>query len=81
MTNVKTKDNLSSDELAFAVFCIENLASCLKQDVKEVYTVLTEKSDILYGYVIPCYETLHTQDKEYILDDIIDVMKARGVLE
>lgn len=81
MTEVKTKENLSSDELAFAIFCVENLASRLKKDVKEVYAALTEKSDILYGYVVPCYEALHTQDKEYILDDIIDVMKAKGVLE
>jgi len=81
MTDVKTNENLSSDELAFAIFCVENLALRLKQEVKEVYAALTEKSDILYGYIVPCYKTLHTQDKEYILDDIIEVMKARGVLE
>ena len=26
------------------------------------------------------YEILHTQGKEYIVDDIIEVMKERGVL-
>ena len=40
----------------------------------------TEKSDILNDYIIPEYEILHTQGKEYIVDDIIEVMKERGVL-
>ena len=39
----------------------------------------TEKSDILYGYIVPEYEVLHTQSREYIVDDILDVMKERGV--
>lgn len=47
---------------------------------KKVYDALTEKSDILNDYIIPEYEILHTQGKEYIVDDIIEVMKERGVL-
>ena len=30
-------------------------------------------------YIIPEYEILHTQSKDYIVDDIIEVMKERGV--
>ena len=48
-------------------------------DPANVYRLLTEKTDILYDYIVPCYESLHTQDKEYILDDIVDVMKEKGV--
>ena len=29
--------------------------------------------------IIPEYEILHTQSKDYIVDDIIEVMKERGV--
>ena len=47
---------------------------------EKVYDALTEKSDILNDYIIPEYEILHTQGKEYIVDDIIEVMKERGVL-
>ena len=75
----ETKEQISAEELAFAVFCIENLAARLHIDAPELYVLLTEKSDILYDYIIPCYDSLHTQDKEYILDDIVDVMKERGV--
>ena len=69
----------NSRELEFAVFCIENIAAHLGVDAQRVYSALTEKSDILNGYIVPEYEILHTQSKEYIVRDILDVMKERGV--
>ena len=62
----------NSNELEFAVFCIENVA-------ERVYQAFTEKSDILNGYIVPEYEVLHTQSREYIVADLLDVMKERGV--
>lgn len=67
------------DELEFAVFCIENIASRLGKNAEEIYRALTEKSDILNSYIIPEYEILHTQSKEYIVDDIISLMEERGI--
>ena len=67
-------------ELEFAVFCIENVANFLGKDAQEVYKLLTEDSSILNSYIIPEYEMLHTQSKEYIVNDIIDVMRERGVI-
>ena len=57
------------DELEFAIFCIENLAELLNIDGKKMYRLLTEDSNILYDYIVPNYEVLHSQDKGYILDD------------
>ena len=75
------KQNIEkSRELEFAIFCIENIAAKLGGSAEKVYDALTEKSDILNDYIIPEYEILHTQGKEYIVDDIIEVMKERGVL-
>ena len=37
------------------------------------------KSDILNGYIVPEYEVLHTQSREYIVDDLLDVMKEKEV--
>ena len=68
-----------SKELEFAIFCIENVAAKLNVDAREVYAALTEQTDILNGYIIPEYDVLHTQGKDYIVDDIIDVMKEKGV--
>lgn len=66
-------------ELEFAIFCIENIAEKLKKKADQVYVALTEKSSILNEYIVPEYEMLHTQGKEYIINDIIEVMKERGV--
>ncbi len=69
----------NSNELEFVVFCIENVAAKLGVNAERVYQAFTEKSDILNGYIVPEYEVLHTQSREYIVDDLLDVMKERGV--
>lgn len=69
----------NSNELEFAVFCIENVAAKLGVGAEKIYQVFSEKSNILNGYIIPEYEVLHTQSREYIVDDLLEVMKERGV--
>ena len=76
---MKYENIIFSKDLDLAVFCIENVAEKLGVDAVRVYRAFTEKSDILYGYIVPEYEVLHTQGREYIVDDILDVMKERGV--
>ena len=66
-------------ELEFAVFCVENVAAKLKVGAEAVYKAFAEKSDILNGYIVPEYEVLHTQSKEYIVNDLIELMQERGV--
>jgi len=70
---------LSTEALSFAIFCVENLALRLNRNPKEVYALLTRQSDILDGYIIPCWKALHTQGKDYILDDLIQLMRERGL--
>lgn len=70
--------NISSVELEFVVFCIENLAKELNINAEKVYKALKE-NNIISEYIVPEYESLHTQSKEYIINDIIDVMKERDV--
>lgn len=66
-------------ELEFAVFCIENVAKELSVDGTMAYDMLAVQTDILQKYIIPCYDVLHTQGKEYIVNDLIDMLKAKGV--
>lgn len=73
------KNISNSKELEFAVFCIENVATRLGVDAEQVYNAFAHKSDILNGYIIPEYEILHTQSKDYIINDIIELMQERGV--
>ena len=57
----------------------DNVAIRLGVGAEKVFVALTEKSDILDSYILPCYDVLHTQGKDYIVDDILDVMAQRGV--
>lgn len=79
MTKKKSSTIQTDRELEFAIFCIENVASYLGVGAERVYEAFTVKSDILNGYIIPCFDILHTQGKDYIVDDILTVMKERGV--
>ena len=67
------------NEIEFAVFCIENVAQQLQISAPEVYAAIAERSNLLAGYIIPNFEVLHTQSREYIVSDIIDAMKESGV--
>lgn len=65
--------------LKFVTFCIRKLADYLKLPIGEVYQRL-EKSGILYGYIVPAYDVLHTFGTKYIVDDLTEYMKEKGVL-
>ena len=65
--------------MEFAVFYIENVAEKLGVDTERVQKSFIEQSDILNGYIVPEYEVLHTQIREYIIDDFLDVMQEKGV--
>lgn len=71
---------LNEDNLEFVVFCIENIASKLEISGDEAFEMLNS-SGILYDYIVPNYDVLHTQSKEFIVDDIIEAMKAKGLKE
>ena len=66
-------------ELEFAVYCIENIAIALGKYSGDVYRALSGNNGILQQYIVPSYDVLHTQGKDYIVNDIIEVMSERGV--
>ena len=72
---------MSTEQLGFAVFCIENVAERLEKSGDYVYRLLTEDSDILDDYIIPNAGILHTQGKEYIVNDIVEYMRQEGLIQ
>ena len=67
-------------ELEFAVFCIENVTMRLNSFPEAIYRKLAIDSNILNEYIVPEYEVLHTQGKEYIINDIVELMQEKGVI-
>ena len=70
---------MASREKEFAVFCVENLEKKLSVGSQRIFKAFTEDSDILYSYIIPNYPILHTQSKEYILEDILSLLNEKGI--
>ena len=67
-------------QLDFVTYCVGNLADRLNMSASKVYKML-RATDILNGYMIPCYDVRHTFGKEYIMDDLINLLKKRGALK
>ncbi len=72
--------DISHRELEFATFVIENVAAQCGVSGDVIYRSLAENSDILQTYIIPCYDVLHTQGKDYIVNDIVELMERERVL-
>ena len=67
-------------QLEFAIFCIENVSEDLGKDTVEVYDFLSQGDNILHNYIFALYDVLHTQGRDYIVEDIENAMHAGGVL-
>ena len=70
---------MNSQSLNFTIFCIGSLADHLKISARDVYHKL-QSVGIISDYIVPCYDVLHTFSKEYIVEDLVEYMKKRGVL-
>lgn len=65
-------------ELNFSIFILYSLAEAWKQPPSAVYKILNS-TGILDEYVIAGYDTLHTLGKEYLVEDITEFVKEKGV--
>lgn len=70
---------MNADTLTFTTYCVGNLADALHLSAAEVYGRL-RRSGILDDYILRCYDVLHTFPRQYIVDDLIDCMREKGVL-
>ncbi len=76
----KGKQRMNARQVDFATFCIGSVASSLGMGEAEVYRRLKD-SGILMDYIVPCYDVLHTFSREYIVEDLIGLMRKKGVLQ
>ena len=55
---------------------VAKAAGVSTQDLMDKITI---QSDILNNYIVANYDVLHTQGKQYIVDDIIATIRERGI--
>ena len=77
--NGQRRSVLSKEQLEFATYCIGNLSRRLGLTQPQTYRMLAD-SGVLEGYIVAGYDVLHTFGKEYLLDDLVDVLRERGYL-
>ncbi|MDY4030614.1 MAG: DUF3791 domain-containing protein [Alloprevotella sp.] len=70
---------MSGNDIDFITYSIGNLSRRLNMSAAEVYRRL-KQSGILNGYIVPSYDVLHTFSKEYLMEDLIEYMREKGVL-
>ena len=63
----------------FVVFCIENTAIRTGLSGKDIYNEL-KRTDGIKSFIYPSYNALHTQSKEYIVDETINYLKTKNNL-
>ena len=69
---------LEKMELTFVVFILHALGQHWNMTTPEVYDILNS-TGILDDYIIKCYDVLHTLGKEYLVEDITEFVREKGI--
>ncbi|MBD8957625.1 MULTISPECIES: DUF3791 domain-containing protein [Holdemanella] len=69
---------LEKKELTFVVFILHALGQHWNMTTPEVYDILNS-TGILDDYIIKCYDVLHTLGKEYLVEDITEFVREKGI--
>lgn len=69
---------LEKKELTFVVFILYALGQHWNMTMHEVYDILNS-TGILDDYIIKCYDDLHTLGKEYLVEDITEFVREKGI--
>lgn len=65
-------------ELSFSIFVLYSLADKWNKTPASVYKILNA-TGILDNYVIAGYDMLHTLGREYLVEDITEYVREKGV--
>ena len=65
-------------ELTFSTFIFYSLSEAWNKTPAEVYKVLNS-TGILDGYIIEAYDVLHTLGKTYLVEDITEIVREKGI--
>ena len=70
---------MTKDQLYFITYCVGNLSKSTGRSAQYIYNAL-RTSRLLDEYIIPCYDVLHSFSKDYIVNDLTEALKEKGVL-
>lgn len=65
--------------MEFVVYMIHACANAWQMTPRQVYQKL-QVTGCISEYIVPNYEILHTQGSRYLVDDVKDYLRIRGVI-
>lgn len=69
---------LEKKKLTFVVFILHALGQHWNMTTPEVYEILNT-TGILDDYIIKCYDVLHALGKEFLVEDITEFVREKGI--
>lgn len=60
----------------FAASCVESLARRLDVSPGEMYLRM-KRVELFRDFIYPCYDTLHTQSREIVVQDVLRALNVR----
>ncbi|MEE0395055.1 DUF3791 domain-containing protein [Holdemanella biformis] len=69
---------LEKKELTFVIFILHALGQHWNMTTPEVYEILNT-TGILDDYIIKCYDVLHALGKEFLVEDITEFVREKGI--
>lgn len=69
---------LEKKELTFVIFILYALGQHWNMTTPEVYEILNT-TGILDDYIIKCYDVLHALGKEFLVEDITEFVREKGI--
>lgn len=71
-------DYPSSEQLRniFASSCVEAAARRMQIPTKEMYCRM-KRVELFRDLIYPCYDTLHTQSREIVTEDVLEALRVR----
>lgn len=69
---------LERNQIDFSTFMLYRLAEHWGKSVPDTYRIL-DKANAIDDYLVPCYDMLHTLGSEYLVNDLTDYVRERGI--
>lgn len=69
---------MDRDSFSYVIYMIHACANSWAYKPSEVYKKM-KSANCIKGFLVPNYEILHTQSTQYVIEDIREYLKVRGI--
>lgn len=69
---------MNKNVVEFVTFAIGSVAERVSKSPAEIYW-LFKQLNIIDEYLVPAYDVLHTFGRQYLVNDVLELMQEKGV--